>query len=158
MTEFGEQAVGRMHRAAADIRGAVASFEGGLTEADPDTGERWEMSQVMSHIVEFLPYWRDELARVVQRGGDETFGRVKSTPSRLERIESGRHDAPETQLRRMDDGVAEVATFIGSLSDEDLLLTGSHPARGAMTVKAAIQRFFVEHLEEHRDQLMPAAR
>ena len=45
----------------------------GLTDPDPATGERWDAGQAWAHVAEFVPYWQNELERVVagaRRGAD----------------------------------------------------------------------------------------
>ena len=45
-----------------------------------------------------------------------------------------------------------------SLPPEAWTRRGAHPARGEMTVHQLVERFIVEHLEEHADQLDSLAR
>src|SRR5579884_4277705 len=91
-TSWAAERTARLLTAARRIRTAAPGFAG-HTGPDPATGETWERGQVLSHVAEMLPYWSGEVQRVVAAGGGGTaFGRVKSTPSRLARIESRRHD------------------------------------------------------------------
>jgi hypothetical protein len=156
VTEQSAYATDRLARIAAAaerIRGLGPTFEG-LTGADPQTGEQWDRGQVLSHVAEMLPYWVGQAMHVVSSGGNgAAFGRTKSTPSRLQRIESGRHDDVGALLARMDAGVGDATKLIERLSDDELRLTGTHPTLGEMTVAHLIDEFIVDHLEEHVAQL-----
>jgi hypothetical protein len=144
----------RLRAAANLVREREVSFEGQRTAPDPPTGERWDRGQVLSHIAEFLPYWVDELELVIEAGGQgHGFGRTKQTPSRLARIEAGRHSPTDLLLEEMDAGVQRVVGFVSRLESAQWDLTGTHPTLGTMSVAQAVEEFIVVHLEQHADQL-----
>lgn len=144
----------RLRTASARVRARAGAFGERQTAADPPTGERWDRGQVLSHIAEFLPYWVSELEAVVAAGGQGApFGRTKATPSRLARIEAGRHGSQNDLLREMDTGVEGAVGFMRGLDSAQWGLKCSHPALGMMSVSAAIEEFIVAHLEQHADQL-----
>jgi alkanesulfonate monooxygenase SsuD/methylene tetrahydromethanopterin reductase-like flavin-dependent oxidoreductase (luciferase family) len=126
-----------------------------VTTPDPDTGERWEAAQVWSHIVEFIPYWREQIDRILGADAAEAvpFGRVKTDPDRLARIEQGR----SVPLNELWDGTREelghLKGFLTDLSDEDWRRHGLHPTLGDMDMQRIVERFLVGHLEEHAEQL-----
>lgn len=145
----------RLRAAASRIRKNADSFGDRHTEADPSTGEHWDRGQVLSHIAEFLPYWVEQFEGVVAAGGaGHAFGRTKQTPSRLARIESGRHRSESDLLGEIDAGIDRTVAFVRNLTSADAALEGTHTTRGRMTVAAAIQEFIVAHLDEHADQLV----
>ena len=156
MTEtsaYAEDRVRRLRAAAERIRALGPAFDG-LTAADPATGEQWDRGQVLSHVAELLPYWVGQAMHVVSSGGGGVpFGRIKSTPSRIQRIESSRHEASDALLRRMDAGVADAVSLLERLGDDELRLTGTHQTMGEMTVAELVDEFLVDHLEQHVDQL-----
>lgn len=123
------------------------------TTADPETGERWDRGQVLAHVAEILPYWSEQAELVVERGGGVPFGRVKSNPERIAAIERDRGVATAELLRRMDRGLHDVLALLDRLDEAALERTGTHERLGEMTVAAIIDRFLVEHLEEHAEQL-----
>jgi DinB superfamily len=150
---YAEDRLARLATAAERIRSIGPAFEG-LTGADPQTGEQWDRGQVLSHVAEMLPYWVGQAMHVVSSGGDGVaFGRTKATPSRLQRIESGRHDDIAALLARIDSGIADASRLLERLSGEELRLTGTHPTLGEMTVAELLDEFVVDHLEEHAEQL-----
>lgn len=153
-TTFATDRAGRLRAAAARVRKLAPEFGDRLTSPDPGTGERWERGQVLSHVVELLPYWAEQVRRVVSAGGGGVaFGRVKTTPSRIERIEAGRHDEPGSLLDRMEEEVERVVGVLEALTDGQLALVGHHQTLGDMTVAGIVDEFLVEHMEQHADQL-----
>jgi hypothetical protein len=144
----------RLLAAADRIRATVPDVpDDARTSADPDTGERWDRGQVLAHVAEILPYWSEQAELVVERGGGVPFGRVKSDPERIAVIERDRNVDTAELLRRMDEGLQRVLALLDSLDERALERTGTHERLGEMTVAAIIDRFVVEHLEEHAEQL-----
>jgi hypothetical protein len=128
------------------------------TSADPETGEQWDRGQVLAHVAEILPYWSEQAELVVERGGGVPFGRVKSNPERIAAIERDRRLDTAKLLERIDQGLREVLALLGRLDEGALARTGTHERIGEMTVAAIIDRFVVEHLEEHAEQLQEGSK
>jgi hypothetical protein len=127
----------------------------GLTEPDVGGTERWEAAQVWAHIAEFVAYWQSELEKVVDhyQGTPVPFGRIKDDPGRIDAIEAGRH-VPITELMRQVHGeIAVTRHYLPTLSAAQWASVGLHSRRGEMTVSQIVERFIVDHLEEHADQL-----
>jgi hypothetical protein len=144
----------RLLAAAGRIRaGAQGVPDDVLTDPDPDTGERWDRRQVLAHVTEMLPYWVREAELIAASGDGVPFGRVKTDPERVAAIERDRREDPLRLLGRMDEGVAAVLAFVGSLDDTALARVGTHQTLGRMTVADVVDRFVVAHLEEHAEQL-----
>lgn len=136
----------------------------GLTEPDPGSDERWEAAQVWAHIAEFVSYWHEQARHVAEDFDAEPvpFGRIKTDPDRVAAIEAGCH-RPLTEMadqaRRAISGMHE---FADGLGPAERSAVGSHQTAGEMGVEGIIERFVLDHLEEHLDQLDalagPAAR
>jgi hypothetical protein len=149
------EAARRLQSAAGRIRAsAVLLPDDVLTDADPESGERWDRGQVLAHVAEMLPYWAQQ-AELVAAGGQREFGRVSSDPDRIAAIERDRREDPERLLGRVDEGVAVVLALLDRLDDQALARTAHHQTLGEMTVAELVDRFAVAHLEEHADQLDP---
>ena len=130
----------------------------GLTDADPESGERWEAGQVWAHLAEFPAYWLSEIGGVLSEGtsgvGDAVpFVRTKADAGRLAAIERDRRTAPEQLMRRVAAGISDWAALTGSLPPEAAGAIGLHPTLGEMSLAEMLERFVVGHLEEHADQL-----
>jgi hypothetical protein len=134
---------------------ADAPLPSGLTDPDPGGEEQWEAGQVWAHLAEFPGYWLTQVQRVVALPTSQPvpFGRVKTDANRLEAIERDRHTDPSALLQRVRDSLAEVSDAARTLPAEAWTRRGQHPTRGEMTVQTIVERFIVEHLEEHADQL-----
>jgi hypothetical protein len=143
----------RLVAAAGRIRAAAPLLpEQALTDPDPNSGERWDRGQVLAHVAELLPYWAQQV-ELVAAGDQVPFGRVASDPGRLAAIERDRREDPARLLDRMDEGLAVVLALLDGLDDDALARRGRHQTLGEMTVAAILDRFLVDHLEEHADQL-----
>ena len=134
---------------------ADAPLPPGLTDPDPGADERWEAGQVWAHLAEFPAYWLAQARRVASRPTNEPvpFGRVKTDAARVEAIERDRNEAPTALLQRVQASLAAVTDAARSFTPEDWTALGAHPTLGEMTVQRIVERFIVEHLEEHADQL-----
>ncbi len=127
----------------------------GLTEPDPGAEERWEAGQVWAHLAEFPDYWLAQAEHVIDGppGAPVAFGRVKSDPGRTAAIERDRHSDPAALLARVRASLARVSDAARGWPPEAWRRVGVHPTLGEMTVERLVERFIVEHLEEHADQL-----
>jgi hypothetical protein len=134
---------------------AAAPLPSGLSDPDPGGEERWEAGQVWAHLAEFPAYWLGQAERVIAQPTQPPvpFGRVKTDAARVEAIERDRHTDPQALLERVRAALAEVSDKVRAWDDATWQLRGVHPVRGEMTVERIIERFIVEHLEEHADQL-----
>jgi hypothetical protein len=137
------------------VEHADAPLPSGLTDPDSGTGERWEAGQVWAHLAEFPDYWLAQAERVNALPTNEPvpFGRVKTDRGRIEAIERDRHTDPGALLERVRASLARVTDAARSLPAEAWTRRGMHPTRGEMTVEGLFERFIVDHLEEHADQL-----
>jgi hypothetical protein len=137
------------------VEHASAPLPAGLTDPDELTSEQWEAGQVWAHLAEFPAYWLGQIQRVIAQPthGAIPFGRVKTDSHRIEAIERDRHTDPAALLERVRRSLAEISDAMRSWSPETWRLRGAHPTLGEMTVERMVERFIVEHLEEHADQL-----
>ena len=130
----------------------------GLTDADPESGERWEAGQVWAHVAEFPDYWLDQIERVI-RGVDAgerepiPFGRVKTDPGRIAAIERDRRVAPDKLLERIRAAIDRAEGVLLDYVPPQWDRLGVHPTRGEMPASRIFERFVVDHLEEHAAQL-----
>jgi hypothetical protein len=134
---------------------AAAPLPKGLTDPDPGTEERWEAGQIWAHLAEFPAYWLAQARRVIARPTQPPvpFGRVKTDVGRIEAIERDRYTDPAALLERVRASLAEVTDAARSWDSETWRLRGMHPSLGEMTIERLVERFIVDHLEEHADQL-----
>jgi hypothetical protein len=134
---------------------AQATPPNGLTDPDPGGVERWEAGQVWAHLAEFPGFWRQEAQRIVDAASDQavSFGRVKTDAGRVGAIERDRSVDVDELMLRVRRSLIHLRESAENWPDEAWERRGTHPTRGEMTVHQLIERFIVEHLEEHADQL-----
>ncbi|MDP3984965.1 MAG: DinB family protein [Acidimicrobiia bacterium] len=134
---------------------SVARPYSGLTEADANSGDRWDALQAWGHITEFVPYWIEQIEEVVDdyRGEPVPFGRAKADPDRLAGIESGRSMDFDTHRHWLEVHLADLRGFLQALSGDSWAASGLHSRLGSMSLERMIEEFLVGHLEEHADQL-----
>ena len=137
---------------------AAAGPPPGLTEPDPGGTERWEAGQVWAHLAEFPAYWLGQIQHILERraeGDPEPipFGRTKTDPGRIAAIERDRNEDPEALLAKVRDGISTTVSQLDALPADAWSARGLHPTRGEMTPAEILDRFIVDHLEEHADQL-----
>jgi len=127
----------------------------GLTEPDPDTGERWSAGQVWGHMAEFVPYWTG-VVRIVVAGGSVDpvpFGRASSDPGRLAGIERGKREQPRRLMAEIQQAVAELPELFEAIDAGGRAARGRHVAQGDMDVERIVDQFLIGHLEGHATQL-----
>jgi hypothetical protein len=137
---------------------AAAGPPPGLTNPVPGEDERWEAGQVWAHLAEFPAYWLNQIRSLLDRraqGEKEPipFGRTRFDPDRAAAIERDRDADPAALLVRVQTDVHDVADELEQLPEDAWTVTGEHPTIGTMALSAIVERFLVDHLEEHADQL-----
>lgn len=119
----------------------------------------WGPPELLAHLEEMLPYWLGEIERILDGPGEGSpdaavpFGRVASDDVRIGVIGRDRTVPLRELFARLEADVARVAGRLRELSVEEAGRRGLHPARGALTITAIVERFLVGHLEEHVEQL-----
>jgi len=144
----------RVEEALRGFLAAVAQVPDGYrTAADPQTGEIWDLAHVVGHVAEMLEFWSAELCKVAARGEGTPFGRRKTSPERIARIEASSGlslDALLADIERRGDMLADL---VQAIDPDRLQVHGLHPTLGPMTPIQIVEEFGVAHLEEHARQL-----
>jgi len=136
-------------------RHALTEATSGLTEPDPGSSERWEAAQVWAHMGEFVGYWHDQLESVIGEydGSPVPFGRTKTDPGRIAAIEIGRQEPIPVLRARVNETIEALKRYLARLNSAEWNAVGRHPTLGEMDVEAIVERFVINHLEEHAEQL-----
>jgi hypothetical protein len=114
----------------------------------------WGPRELLAHVAEMLPYWFGEIERVLAGGPEPVpFGRIASDKARIEAIGRDRTLTIRDLFARIANGVADYADLLDSLTPGDTERRGAHPTLGEMTIERIIERFVVNHAEEHARQL-----
>ena len=112
----------------------------------------WTIMESMAHIIEFMPYWGDEIVKLIAQPGQK-FGRTKEDEARIRAIEEHKHDSLETTRGALARSYTYLDEVLGTLKDSDLELKGQHPKFGEQTLAWFIKDFVTDHLTNHIEQL-----
>jgi hypothetical protein len=130
----------------------------GLTEPDEGGTEQWEAQQVWGHLAEFMPYWLDQIDKVIAQfggsgGAPVPFGRTKEDAARLEGIAAGLGVPIADQMASVRLALEQARNYLANLTPEQWQAIGLHARRGEMPIPSIVQTFMLDHLEEHAAQL-----
>lgn len=129
------------------LDGPVGSlYEAGLYQTP--TENEWTIMENLAHITEIMPYWADEVARLVAQPGQK-FGRTMEDAGRLAALREHGHDTLSQIQAVLPGAYAHLDTVLGGLKDSDLGLTGYHSRRGEQTLEWFIEEFITKHLRDH---------
>jgi uncharacterized damage-inducible protein DinB len=133
------------------INGALAQLAPVQLYASPGADE-WTIMENLAHIVEFMPYWAGEFAALVARPG-KSFGRTQQDEGRLGAIRDHRRDTLDQIREALPGSYARLDEVLGSLTDEDLEITGMHVRLGEKPLGWFIEEFVTGHLRAHLGQM-----
>ncbi len=133
------------------IDGPIASLERDKLYKSPAANE-WTIMHNLAHIVEFMPYWADEIEKLVATPG-QNFGRTQQHEGRLRAISEHGTDSLEQIRAALPGSYARLEEVLGNLKDSDLELTGHHPKVGEKSLGWFIENFVTQHLIDHLEQI-----
>lgn len=115
----------------------------------------WGPPELLAHLEEMLPYWLGEIERILDGPPDAAipFGRVASDDVRIGIIGRDRTVPLRELFARLEADAARVAARLRELTVEQAGRRGLHPVRGELSIVDIVERFIVDHLEEHVGQL-----
>ena len=115
----------------------------------------WTIMENLAHIVEFMPYWGNEIARLVVQPG-QNFGRVQQDERRLKEIRDHAHDSLAQIKALLPTSHARLQEVLANLQDSDLHLTGVHSRYGEKPLEWFMEDFVTGHLRAHLAQMRAA--
>lgn len=116
--------------------------------------EEWSIMEIICHVEEIIPYWVDELTRVVDAGGT-AWGRGLQDEARLAAVAQ----APARNVSDVIEGIKKAQVYanaqLGKLSEQDLELEAPHrnPKFGTKPMTFLVEHFITEHLANHGKQI-----
>lgn len=108
----------------------------------------WTVMENLAHIVEFMPYWANEVAELVATPG-KNFGRTMDHEGRNAALREHGHDSLAQARAALPASYARLDDVLSQLNDSDLELTGHHPRRGVQTLDWFIEEYITRHLRAH---------
>ena len=115
----------------------------------------WTIMENLAHIVEFMPYWGNEIAKLVAQPG-QNFGRVQQDERRLKEIRDHARDSLAQIKAMLPASHARLQEVLASLRDSDLQLTGVHSRYGEKPLEWFMEDFVTGHLRAHLIQIRTA--
>jgi hypothetical protein len=131
---------------------------GPLTALEPDrfyqspAPDEWTLMENLAHVIEIMPYWGDEIAKLVAAPGQK-FGRTMEHEGRIRAIQEHKMDSLDQVKIALPDSYNYLDHILASLKDSDLELTGVHSKYGERTLDWFVDEFVVRHLAAHVKQI-----
>ena len=136
------------------IDGPLAQIPSEKLYQSPGNDE-WTIMENLAHIVEFMPYWGDQIAGLVAHPR-QNFGRVQQDERRLKAIRDHAHDSLVQIKALLPPSHAHLQDVLANLHDSDLELTGVHSRYGEKPLAWFMEEFVTEHLRAHLVQIRAA--
>ena len=136
------------------IDGPLASLDSQKLYQVPAENE-WTIMQNLAHVAEFMPYWSNEIAKLVANPG-QNFGRVMTDERRLKFIRDHENDTLPQIKSLLPASYARLEEVLSTLKDRDLELTAIHVRYGEKSLDWFIEDFVTKHMSDHVVQLREA--
>ena len=136
------------------IDGPLSTIDSSLLYQSPGQDE-WTLMENIAHIIEFMPYWADESAKLIAHPG-QNFGRTQQHEGRLRALTEYGHFTLEQARAALPGSYAHLDTFLSTMNDSDLELIGHHSRFGDKTLGWFIKDFVTDHLANHVEQMKAA--
>ena len=133
------------------IDGPLGSLDSAKLYKVPVENE-WSIMQNLAHVVEIMPYWGNEIEKLVACPG-QNFGRTMQHEGRLQAIREHSSDTLEQVKAALPGSYARLQEVLDKLRDSDLALTGIHPRFGEKPLDWFIEEFVTQHLINHVEQI-----
>jgi uncharacterized damage-inducible protein DinB len=133
------------------IDGPLASLDSAKLYQPPVENE-WSIMQNLAHVVEIMPYWANEIEKLVARPG-QNFGRTMQHEGRLQAIREHGSDSLERMKAALPGSYTRLQEVLSKLTDSDLELTGIHSRYGEKSLDWFIEEFVTQHLINHVEQI-----
>ncbi len=119
---------------------------------EPLVEGEWTLMESLVHIVEFMPFWADEAAKLVANPG-QNFGRTHKDEARIRAISEHKEDSLNETRGALTRSYMYLDTVLSTLQDSDLDLKGRHSKFGEQTLDWFIQEFITNHFTNHIQQI-----
>ncbi len=133
------------------INGPLATMDASKLYQAPEAGA-WTIMENIAHVIEFLPYWGDEIARLAAAPG-QNFGRTMEHAGRLRAVNEHGTDTLKQATAALPASYNHLEGILQSLHDADLDLEGRHTRFGVRSLDWFIDEFVTTHLENHLQQI-----
>lgn len=116
--------------------------------------DKWSVMEVLAHVEEAIPYWLDEINRLIERPGTE-WGRGLQDEKRLAAIAMAGSRSLDEVLSSLENIKGQVAEVLNTIPKEALLreAPSRNPRFGIKPLTFVIEHLLVEHVDTHVKQI-----
>ncbi|MCM3653413.1 DinB family protein [Metabacillus litoralis] len=120
------------------------------------TEEEWSVMQILTHIVEAVPYWLDEIEQLLKTPGKE-WGRGLQHEGRLAAVSKSKVDSTSLSdvLKQLEELKPQVEEVLNKLDEEKLAMEAPsrNPRFGTKPISFIVDHLLVEHAHKHLGQI-----
>lgn len=120
------------------------------------TEEEWSVMQILTHVVEAIPYWCDEIEQLLETPGKE-WGRGLQHEGRLAAVSKSKVDSTTLSdvLKDLEAVKPQVEETLNKLDEEKLAMEAPsrNPRFGTKPISFIVDHLIVEHVSKHLGQI-----
>jgi len=116
--------------------------------------DKWSVIEVLCHVEEAIPYWLDEVGKLVESPGAE-WGRGLQDVRRLAAVAAAESRPLGEVLAAIRQAKEQVQSVLGPLTAEQLgqAAPSRNPRFGTKPLSFVIEHLLVEHAAKHAEQI-----
>jgi uncharacterized damage-inducible protein DinB len=147
------ESIESIQKSSDDIVEIVRKLSGETIQWKPSLNA-WSILEILCHVEEAVPYWADEIHRVVENPGAE-WGRGHQNEARLAAVAASTQREARDVLAGIEKGTQRAVTVLRTLRNEDLAIESPsrNPRLGAKPMSFALDHLLVAHLRDHLRQI-----
>jgi uncharacterized damage-inducible protein DinB len=120
------------------------------------TEEEWSVMQILTHVVEAIPYWLDEIEQLLEEPGKE-WGRGLQHEGRLAAVSKSKVDSTSLSevLKELEALKPQVEQTLTKLDEIKLAMVAPsrNPRFGTKPISFIVDHLLVEHANKHLGQI-----
>src|ERR1700733_8788465 len=118
------------------------------------TPEVWSIHEILCHVDEAIPYWAEEIDRVVAKPGVE-WGRNHQSEARLAAVAASSQRKTGDVLASIQKGSQKTVAVLRKLKDDDLNIESPsrNPRFATKPMSFVLDHLIVTHLRNHFGQI-----
>jgi uncharacterized damage-inducible protein DinB len=120
------------------------------------TEEEWSVMQILTHVVEAIPYWLDEIEQLLEAPGKE-WGRGLQHEGRLAAVSKSKVDSISLSevLKELEALKPQVEQTLTKLDENKLAIEAPsrNPRFGTKPISFIVDHLLVEHANKHLGQI-----
>jgi uncharacterized damage-inducible protein DinB len=147
-----DEHIARVERTVQQLLTEVEQLPQDVLYREPKQGE-WPVMSTLAHLAELLPYWAHEAAALAASPGKNAVGRTHDDPGRLGAIQEHGHDSLGSIVPSVRSALEECTRTLRSIPEEGWNAVGQHVRGMPISANEIVQRFVVNHAEEHATQI-----